>query len=96
VRRTGLTMFGWHRLIGDRLAFVTLEFGTRPHEQVFEALRGDAWCRRRGLDAADAAQRGVRAAMRDAFAPDTDSWRELICFRTRQMVRQAVEGLPEG
>ena len=96
VRRTGLTMHGWSRLLGDNLAFVTLEFGTRPHEQVFEALRRDAWCRLRGLDAADPAQRRVREVMRDAFAPDADSWRERVCFRTRQMIRQALERLPEG
>jgi hypothetical protein len=96
VRRTGLTVDGWARLVGDRLAFMSLEFGTRPHEQVFAALRGDAWCRRRGLDADDPAQRAARAAMRDAFAPDADSWREMICFRTRQTIRQAVEGLSGG
>ncbi|MBL8698988.1 MAG: M14 family metallopeptidase [Alphaproteobacteria bacterium] len=94
--RTGLTAFGWRDLLGERLAFVTLEFGTFARDQVVEALRGDCWTRAQGLSADDPRQARIRAATRRAFYPDTDSWRELVLFRARQCTRQALAGVGEG
>lgn len=91
--RTGLSAFGWRGLLGERLAFVTFEFGTVRMDEVLDALRGDCWMRRRGLDWNDPLQRRLRAATRRAFHPDTDSWRELVLARTRQGLRQALAGI---
>ena len=66
--------------------------GTFSVDTVIDALRGDCWARRRGLDWQDGEQRRLRAATRRAFYPDTDSWRELVLVRTRQCIRQAVAG----
>ncbi len=94
--RTGLSAFGWRNLLGERLAFVTFEFGTFAKDQVLESLRGDCWARLRGLTGADPLQARARAATRRAFYPDTDSWRELVLFRTRQGIRQALIGIAAG
>lgn len=94
--RTGLTTFGWRRLLGERLAFVTLEFGTFSRDVVLEALRDDCWTRKAGLDAGDPRQQRIRAATRRAFYPDTDAWRELVLFRARQCMRQALAGIGAG
>lgn len=94
--RTGLTAYGWRGLLGERLAFVTLEFGTFPKDQVLDSLRGDCWARKQGLSADDPRQRRIRAITRRAFYPDTDSWRELVLFRARQCMRQALSGLRGG
>lgn len=91
--RTGLSAFGWRELLGERLAFVTFEFGTFKMDQVLDALRGDCWARRRGLNWEDPRQTELRAATRRAFYPDTDSWRELVLARTRQGIRQALAGI---
>lgn len=91
--RTGLTAFGWRERLGDRLAFVTLEFGTFSKDVVLGALRDDCWTRRVGLSASDPRQARIRAATRRAFYPDTDPWRELVLFRSRQCMRQAIAAL---
>ena len=90
--RRGLSAFGWRERIGPHCVFVTFEFGTFSVDTVIDALRGDCWARRRGLDWQDGEQRRLRAATRRAFYPDTDSWRELVLVRTRQCIRQAVAG----
>jgi hypothetical protein len=62
-------------------------------DEVIDALRGDCWARRRGLDWNDPVQARIRAASRRAFFPDTDTWRELVLARTRQCIRQALDGV---
>jgi len=94
--RTGLSAFGWRNLLGERLAFVTFEFGTFTKNQVLDALRGDCWARQRGLNWSDETQARARAATRRAFYPDTESWRELVLFRSRQGIRQAIIGIAAG
>ncbi len=92
--RHGLTMFGWNRLLGDRLTFVTLEYGTYPEDVVYAALRRDQWLHRQGsVEWSAPATRAVKAEIRRAFYPDTDAWRELVLFRGGQMIRQALAGL---
>jgi hypothetical protein len=91
--RRGLSAFGWRDRIGAHCVFVTFEFGTFAIDPVIDALRGECWARRRGLDWNDPVQARIRNAARRAFYPDTDTWRELVLARTRQCIRQAVEGV---
>ncbi|MEQ9641140.1 MAG: M14 family metallopeptidase [Alphaproteobacteria bacterium] len=58
-------------------AAITLEFGTRPEEQVFGAVQADNWLHRHGrLDSARG--REIKAAIRDAFYPDAADWRARV------------------
>jgi hypothetical protein len=91
--RFGLSAFGWRRMLGERLAYVTFEYGTFSRDVVLGALRLDAWARSRGLDWNDPQQATIRAKMRRAFYADTDTWRELVLFRARQGLRQAISAV---
>ncbi|MBI1210998.1 MAG: DUF2817 domain-containing protein [Alphaproteobacteria bacterium] len=72
-----------------------LEFGTYPTLEVFQALRADNWLHTlgdpRGPDA-----RGIKAAIRKAFYPDLDDWKEMVWKRSEQVLSQAVEALANG
>ena len=39
VPKEGLVDYAWQRAFGDRVSFVTLEFGTYPFRSMLEALR---------------------------------------------------------
>lgn len=95
IPRFGLTTQGWTRLLGERLTFVTLEFGTFPVDVVYDALRRDQWlhARKDQFDWNSPTAKTIKAEIRRAFYPDTDSWRELTLFRGRQMIRQALNGM---
>jgi hypothetical protein len=95
IPRFGLTTHGWNRLVGEPLSFVTLEYGTYSNEVVYGALRHDQWLHTRGkaIDWDSPETRAIKAELRRAFYPDTDSWRELVLFRGHQMIRQALQGM---
>jgi hypothetical protein len=94
IPRTGLTLRGYERLMGDRVGFVTLEFGTHARDVVEGALAIDQayWARPDADPHAPEAAR-ARAAMREAYYPDRDDWREMVLFRGEQMIRQAIIAL---
>jgi hypothetical protein len=92
----GLTEFGYERALAHaEIAFVALEFGTwgPPHGEV--ALRDDAWLWRHGDPLGTEAAR-IRAALRDYFIPPRADWQEMVLFRSRQVLRQALAGLAEA
>jgi hypothetical protein len=92
----GLTEFGYERALAHaEIAFVALEFGTwgPPHGEV--ALRDDAWLWRHGDPLGPEAAR-IRAALRDYFIPPRADWQEMVLFRSRQVLRQALAGLAEA
>lgn len=92
--KDGLSDFGWQRMLGDRVSFVALEFGTYPLPVILNALRVDHWLHRNGPpDWTAPRTRAIKAQVRQAFYPDTPDWREMVLFRARQVLRQALLGL---
>lgn len=84
----------WARLLGERVVYTTLEFGTYSLDNGLKALRGDYWVHNRGaMDWNAADTRRVKAAIRKHFFPDTEDWKEMVLFRSRQILRQAQAGL---
>jgi hypothetical protein len=93
---TGHTRDTWVRLLGERVVFITLEFGTYNQDRTLNAMRGDYWlhnCRAMDWDAAET--RRIKANIRKQFFPDTEDWKEMVLFRSRQILRQAVAGLTQ-
>lgn len=94
VPKVGLVDYFWHGLVGESGCMLTLEFGTRPLDEVVEALRADHWLHAQGPVDWDAAQtRAIKARMKSTFCPDGPEWREMVLFRGRQVIRQALNGL---
>ncbi len=93
--KTGLVDFLWHRELGDRVCFVTLEFGTFPLSQMFPVLRDDHLLHGRGTaaDWSDPDTQRIKTALRDHFYPAVPAWQQLVLFRARQVFLQAISGL---
>ena len=101
VPKLGLLDYLWHRVMGPESCFVTLEFGTLPFgsastDELFETLLVDhrLWADAPGQPHERAGQRAAHARrMRAHFCPDDAAWRQLVLFRGRQVVAQALEGV---
>jgi hypothetical protein len=92
--RSGLGPQRWEEMLGDRVTFATLEYGTRPRWAVYTALRADAWLHAyTNVDWGAKETQRIKADLKDAFFPDTPAWREMVIFRARQVLRQALDGL---
>jgi len=90
VPKFGLIDYLWHAVMNEYSSFVTLEFGTYPTACLFEVLLDD---HRIWAQGDDAAKEGQRAAMRHHFCPEDRGWREMVLWRARQVISQAVCGL---
>lgn len=94
VPKEGLLDYAWHRIMDAESCFVTLEFGTYSTDQLFEVILADHRLHRHGLpDWHAATTRAVKQAMRDHFYPRQRQWQELVLFRSRQVIRLALDGL---
>ncbi|MBM3567184.1 MAG: DUF2817 domain-containing protein [Alphaproteobacteria bacterium] len=71
------------------------EYGTYPTPVVLNALRADAWLAAHG-NRQGPQGREIVQAMRRAFFPDTPDWNEMVWYRGRQVIRQAIKGLGGG
>ncbi len=90
----GMSQYGWKRLVGDGLTFVSLEFGTLPPRGMQRALAQDHWLHNsRRCDWPTQETQRIKKVMYDAYCPPEVAWREMVLFRCRQVVRQATEGL---
>lgn len=90
----GLSDMGWHELVGEHLAFIALEFGTFEREQLLEVLRADHCLHAQGeINWQDAETQKVKHRLKHFFYPDTQDWREMVLFRSRQVIAQALKGL---
>ncbi|MGR8934440.1 MAG: DUF2817 domain-containing protein [Gammaproteobacteria bacterium] len=91
VPKLGLIDYAWHALMNAHSCFVTLEFGTYSTERLFEVILRDhqLWAE----PANDAQRICHRQAMRRHFCPDDPAWREMVLFRARQVIIQALNGL---
>jgi hypothetical protein len=91
----GLTQYVWAREVGDsRLTFIALEFGTYDAETGARALRLDHVVHRvAAIDWHDPAVQKVKRDLRRFYHPATKTWEELVLFRSRQVVSQAMAGM---
>ena len=94
VPKTGLADYGWQQLVGEPLVYIALEFGTYSFDSMKQALRADHWLHaQNAVDWHATSTRQIKAAIRRQFYPDTDDWKEMVLFRCRQVIRQALTGL---
>jgi len=70
----------------------TLEFGTFPAIQVLHAMQMENWLHHHGGAGHRRATR-IKAALRHAFYPDSDSWKTRVWDQGRKVVEQALRGL---
>ena len=91
----GLTQYAWARAVGaERLVFVAIEFGTFDREEGARALRDDHVLHAAGSVDWDAPEtRRIKAALRRFYHPDTEDWRQMVLFRSRQLICQALDGM---
>jgi len=96
VPKQGLIDYLWHDRLGDRVCFVTLEFGTYSVEQMFNVLRQDHVLHRSPFDWDDPRIQAIKQRMRDNFYPATADWQEMVLLRGRQVIGQALLALGES
>jgi predicted deacylase len=92
VPKLGLIDYAWHAIMDAQSCFITLEFGTFSTERLFEVVMHDhlLWAEASANEALKSEQ---RAAMRRHFCPVDTAWREMLLFRARQVIIQAINGL---
>lgn len=86
----------WH-VIADtcpqaNYAGLTLEFGTVPVLDVFNALRAEQW-RRRQTHLPDALQAAIDSQIKQAFLCDSMQWRECVMAHSWQMIGRSLAAL---
>ncbi|NOT10906.1 MAG: DUF2817 domain-containing protein [Methylococcaceae bacterium] len=91
VPKTGLLDYAWHTIMNSKSCYITLEFGTFSTNQLFDILLHDhqLWAQQNNLQA----RLEHRTLMRHHFCPDDQAWKELVLFRARQVIAQALRGL---
>jgi hypothetical protein len=91
----GLVQYIWLRELGpDALTFIALEFGTYGRSIMEPAGDAEQWLHISGelpFDSPDA--KAIKAAMRHAYFPDTPTWKEMVLWRSQQVIRQTLMGL---
>jgi hypothetical protein len=75
-----------------KVVSITLEFGTWAPAEVLSAIRADAWLHAYG-ELESELGRSIKSAIRRAFYPDLDDWRERVLARSRQVFAQGLAGL---
>lgn len=70
----------------------TLEFGTLPAIQILHAMQMENWLHRHGGGDHRKATR-IKANLRYAFYPDSDSWKSKVWEQGCEVVEQALQGL---
>jgi hypothetical protein len=91
VPKLGLLDYAWHAIMNERSCYITLEFGTYRTDQLFEVLLRDhqLWAQSDN----DLARREHSQLMRQHFCPDDKAWKEMVLFRARQVISQALRGI---
>ena len=91
----GLTQYIWLREVGaDAITFIALEYGTFAGKVVEGATIAENWLHaRQKLDPSSDEARAIQMELRRVFYPDTADWREMVVARSRQVIRQTLQGL---
>ena len=69
-----------------------IEFGTYPYERVLAAEISDLWLFHHP-DADPALAERIRNEFLTVYYPGTLDWQEMVWWRARQVIRQALTGL---
>ncbi|MDH3399834.1 MAG: M14 family metallopeptidase [Chromatiales bacterium] len=94
VPKLGLIDFAWQRAFGDRVCFLTLEFGTYPFAELMESLRRDHALHKSFSSQTEPGQlEQVRQSMMRHFNPPATDWQEAVISRSRQVIQMALDGL---
>ena len=81
------------RLLAERFVYVALEYGTYPSEATRRAMQEDHGYHRRGAVDWDSAEvQRAKQALKRHYYPGTRDWQEMVLFRSRQIIRQALAG----
>jgi hypothetical protein len=98
VPKQGLADEEWCRKCGDNVTYVALEYGTYPSNTSGQrALREDHWLHNHSnVDWAAPETRRIKTQIRNHYYPATPDWQEMVLFRSRQILRQALAGLAAG
>jgi len=91
VPKIGLMDFAWHKIMNPRSCFITLEFGTFATDQLFEVLLRDHQLWEQADNEPSRLQHSK--LMKHHFCPAEQAWKELVLFRARQVIAQALRGL---
>jgi uncharacterized protein DUF2817 len=74
---------------------VAIEYGTRPIDQMLDAVRADNWLHVHGrLDSAEG--RAIKNEIRDAFYPDEPGWKSMVLERAVEVYRETLAGLGQA
>lgn len=91
---TGTQREFWQPRFGDRYTYVALEFGTFSQDSSRHVLRADHWLHNQGtVDWNAPRSQEIKRGIKHHFYPATDAWKEMVLWRSRQVIRQTVEGL---
>jgi hypothetical protein len=92
-RYAGLLYDGLRRWLAPaQVAGAVIEFGTRPYEEMLDAMRLDRVLRS-GSALPDAVRARMGAQVFEAFCPADDAWRRAVASRALEVQRQAMEGV---
>ena len=95
VPKVGLIDYAWHAIMQPGGCFITLEFGTRPTDNMFEVLLRDH--RFRAHHGSEPLSHpdypALVADMLAHFCPDDGDWRMQVLLRARDVIDAALTGL---
>jgi hypothetical protein len=69
---------------------VTVDFGTSSAVKVFLAMRNENWLHYLGNPSTSRGKR-IKAALRRAFCPEDDGWKQMVWSGAKRVVHQAIE-----
>jgi hypothetical protein len=94
----GLTQYVWANKLGaDRLVFIALEYGTYDAEIGHRALQADHWLHAYGeFNWESCETQAIKKALRHFYYAEAEDWQQLVLFRSRQIIAQALAGLSDG
>ena len=94
VRLSGTIDLGYHRACPEaEVTAITLEFGTRPLEEVHEAIRADNWLYAKGGAESSPYFKPIKEQVRAAFYVEDSQWKADIWARGQEIVEQALTGV---
>lgn len=93
--KQGLLDYHWHRVIGERGCFVTLEYGTHASSRLLLAMINEQVLHNRITETGaerDTAHEQIQQ-LKHFFYPAETSWQQQVLFRGRQVIAMALEGI---
>jgi len=91
----GLSQYIWARAIGvERFSFIALEFGTIPVREMAGVMAAENWLHAYGDPADGSAETlEIQSRFRAAYDPPRRDWREMVMWRSAQVMQQTLGGL---